>query len=74
MTLISQKSKIFASFPQGKPLLHFYPLRGIISQKIATPVCALARNDTKNWELTMTKILFVCHGKIPPNFEKCLCL
>ena len=22
----------------------------------------------------MVKILFVCHGKILPNFEKCLCL
>ena len=50
--------------PTGKPLLHFYPLRGIISQKIATPVFALARNDIVAGEIIMTKILFVCHGNI----------
>ena len=35
--------------------------------------CAII-SPTKVRGVWMIKILFVCHGKIPPNFEKCLCL
>ena len=37
-------------------------------------LCDIMQKINNNGDLTMTKILFVCHGRISPNFEKSLCL